>query len=222
MTTPTRRWRSRSARSRASRRSPSGGQQKARDPYPDRSRQTGRQEPATRRRPQPDRDHHRGQPQGQYRRSDAQLHHLRQRPVTEVQRLERRHRCPIATAARCASATSARRCPVRKTPSRPRGPTASAACSSWSSSSPAPTSSTRSTRSRRNCPASSRRFRRRSSLGAQRPHADHSRSRRGCAVHAAAHHRPRGHGDLRLPAQRLGDDHSGASPCRWRCSAPAR
>ena len=41
----------------------------------------------------------------------------------------------------------------------------------------------------------------------QRPHADHPRLGRGRAVHAAAHHRAGGDGDLRLPAQRLGDDH---------------
>ena len=51
---------------------------------------------------------------------------------------------------------------------------------------------------------------------------DHPRRGRGRAVHAAADHRAGGHGDLRLPAQLLGDRDSRPSRCRWRCSAPAR
>ena len=69
---------------------------------------------------------------------------------------------PIATAARCESATSARRSAAPRTPSRRPGPTASVACSWWCSSSRAPTSSRPSTGSRRPCPASSRRSRPRS------------------------------------------------------------
>ena len=56
----------------------------------------------------------------------------------------------------------------------------------------------------------------------QRPHPDHSRRGRGRAVHAAADHRARRDGDLRLPAQFLGDGDPEPSRCRWRCSAPAR
>ena len=45
-------------------------------------------------------------------------------------------------------------------------------------------------------------------LHAERPHADDPRLGSGRAIHAAADHRARGDGDLRLPAQRVGDDHS--------------
>ena len=52
----------------------------------------------------------------------------------------------------------------------------------------------------------------------QRPHADHPRLGRRRAVHAAAHHRAGRDGDLRLPAQLLGDDH----PERHRAAGAAR
>ena len=42
-----------------------------------------------------------------------------------------------------------------------------------------------------------------------RPHAHHPRLGRRCPLHAAAHRRPRRHGDLSLPAQALGDHHPG-------------
>ena len=44
----------------------------------------------------------------------------------------------------------------------------------------------------------------------QRPHADHPRGGRRRADHAPDHHRPGDHGDLHLPAQLLGDRHSGS------------
>ncbi len=129
-----------------------GGQQKPAIRDPDRSGETGGQGPVAGRRPQPDRDHHRRQPERQYRRRNPRLHDLRQRPVARIPRTGTTSSSPIATAARCGSAISARPSPGPKTPSRPPGPTASAACSWWFSSSPAPTSSTPSTRSRRLLP----------------------------------------------------------------------
>ena len=99
--------RSRSARFPASRRSRSAAS---------RSRRSGsRSIPAKLRgqglvaggRAQPDRDHHRRQPEGQYRRRDARLHDLRQRPVARLPRTGTTSSSPSATAARCASATSA-------------------------------------------------------------------------------------------------------------------
>ena len=49
-----------------------------------------------------------------------------------------------------------------------------------------------------------------------------SASRSTTSVHAAPHHRPRGDGDLPLPAQRLAPRSSRASRCRCRSSAPSR
>ena len=121
-------------------------------PHPDRSGEARRQGAVARGRPQPDRDHHRRQPEGQDRRRDAQLHHLRQRPADRRRRTGTTSSSPIATARRCASATSARRS------SRPEDTKQAAWAerqarrrSSSSSSSPAPTSSRPSTGSRRHC-----------------------------------------------------------------------
>ena len=75
-------------------------------------------------------------PKGNIDGADARLHHLRQRPADRRPRTGTTSSSPIATAARCGSATSARPSPGRRTPSRRPGPTASAACSWWSSSSP--------------------------------------------------------------------------------------
>ena len=100
----------------------------------------------------PDRDHHRRQPEGQHRRRDAQPTPSTPTTSCRPRRTGTTSSSPTATAARCASATSARPSPGRKTPSRPPGPTASAACSWSCSSSPAPTSSRPSTRSRRTLP----------------------------------------------------------------------
>ena len=56
----------------------------------------------------------------------------------------------------------------------------------------------------------------------QRPHPDHPRRGRGCAVHAAVDHRAGGDGDLRLPAQFLGHrdpDRDGAAGAARRLRA---
>ena len=50
-----------------------------------------------------------------------------------------------------------------------------------------------------------------------RPHHDDPRIGRGRPIHAVAHHRPRRDGDIRVPAQRLGDHH----PERHRAARPA-
>ncbi len=68
-----------------------GGQQKPSIRIQVDPAQARRQGPVAGGRAQPDRDHHGRQPEGQYRRRDARLHHLRQRPVARVQGLERRH-----------------------------------------------------------------------------------------------------------------------------------
>ncbi|KAH2823019.1 hypothetical protein KXV85_001915, partial [Aspergillus fumigatus] len=79
-------------------------------PHPDRSGQARRQGPVDGGRAQPDRDHHGRQPQGQYRRREARLYHLCQRPIDPVQGLERRHhRLPQRLAGH-----DRRRCPDRR------------------------------------------------------------------------------------------------------------
>ncbi len=87
----------------------------------------------------------------QHRRRRAQLHDLRQRSAHRSPTPGTTSSSPIATARRCACATSARPSPARRTPRRRPGRRASAASSSSSSSSPAPTSSRPSTASRPSC-----------------------------------------------------------------------
>ena len=105
----------------------------------------GGQRPVAGRRAQPDRDHHRRQPQGQDRRRDAGLHHLRQRPADGARRTGTTSSSPIAMARPIRIRDIGRAVTGPEDASRPPGPTASAACSWSCSSSPAPTSSRRST-----------------------------------------------------------------------------
>ena len=116
---------------------------------------------------------------------------------------------PIATARRCACATSARRSRDRRTRRRPPGATASASVFLVVFKIPGANVITTVEAIKRTLtdaagfdPAD---HSRQHSL---RPNHDHSRLRARRRVHARAHHRAGGDGDLRFPAQRLGDDHS--------------
>ena len=77
------------------------------DPRPGRSGQARGQGPVDGGHPRPDRAHHRRQPEGQYRRRNARLYDLRQRPAARRRQTGTTSSSPIATAARCGSATSA-------------------------------------------------------------------------------------------------------------------
>ena len=179
-------------------------------PHPDRSGEARREGPAARRRAGADRHRHRRQPQGRDHRAETDLHDLRQRSADRPPSPGTTSSSPIATARRCACATSARR-------SRDRTDTTQAAWSNGKRSvflvvfkiSPARTSSTPSRRSRSTLddlaggdPADHPRQR------SLRSHDHHSRVGARRRVHAAAHHRAGRDGDLRFPAQPLGDDHS--------------
>ena len=197
----------------------------ARDPHPARSGQAGRQGPvaggcahAARRSPPST------APRAASTAQKRSFTIYTNDQLTDRQGLERRHRrlSQRRTAARPRHRPGGDR--ARRIPSRPawadgkRG-----VVPGRSSSSPAPTSSTRSTRSRRRCRACAPRCRRRSTSSRL--------SDRTQTIRASVE-------DVQFTLlltialvvmvifvflrSLLGDHHSRASPCRWRCSAPAR
>ena len=192
------------------------------DPRPDRPGKTRRQGPVDGRRPRPDRHHHRRCAQGQYRRRYAGLHDLRQRPVDRREGLERRHH---RLSQRRAVADSRHRPGRRRTGGRQAGRLGQRQARRL----PCRLQAARRQRhrDRRQDQGDAAAAGRRDPAGDQdryhqRPHPDHPRRGRGRPVHPAAHHLPGGDGDLRLPAQLLGDHHPDRHGAAWRCSAPAR
>ena len=160
------------------------------------------------------------QPQGLDHRRQAGVHHLRQRPAHHRQALERRHR---RLSQRRAGARARHR-PGGRRPRRRRRRRA------WSNGKrerlPRRLQAARRQRHQDRRERSSRRC---TSSQASIPPTIHVKvlsdrtttiraSVDDVAVHAAADDRARRHGDLRLPAQRLGDDH----PERHRAARAAR
>ena len=90
-------------------------------PHPARSGQAGRQGPVARGRAQAAVDRHRRQPKGTIDGPNAGLHDLRQRPAHRGRAVERRDRRLPQRRRRSGCATSARRSPARRTPSRRPG-----------------------------------------------------------------------------------------------------